>query len=152
MKIYSRLDALLRASGISGREAATREKASELIAPFVDEITTDVMGNLIALRRARASGEEKGASVMFCAHMDEIGFIVTFIEDSGYIRASAVGGIHATAAAYTNVVSNKGVAGLVAVSEDKKKGEVKIDDLYIDIGAKNKKEAEKLPFFLHCCL
>lgn len=143
MKIYSRLDALLRASGISGRETATREKASELIAPFVDEITTDVMGNLIALRRARVSAEEKGASVAFCAHMDEIGFLVTFIEDSGYIRASAVGGINATAAAYTHAVSNKGVAGIVAVSEDKKKGEIKVDDLYIDIGAKNKKEAEK---------
>ena len=142
MKIYSRLDALLHASGISGRENVTREKASELIAPFVDEIKTDVMGNLIALRRARASGEEKGASVMFCAHMDEIGFLVTFIEDSGYIRVSAVGGIHATAAAYTNVVSNKGVAGLVAVSEDKK-GEIKVEDLYIDIGAKNKKDAER---------
>lgn len=143
MKIYSKLDVMVRASGISGRESAIREKASELIAPFVDEIKTDVMGNLIAIRRARVAAEDKGADVMFCAHMDEIGFLVTFIEDSGYIRVSSVGGIHAVAAAFSNVVSNKGVAGLIAVNEGKKKDDVKVDDLYIDIGAKNKKDAEK---------
>ncbi len=143
MKIYSRLDAFVRASGVSGRERATREKASELIAPFVDEIKTDVMGNLIAIRRARVPADKQQGSVAFCAHMDEIGFLVTFIEDSGYIRASAIGGINPNAAAFTHAVSNKGVAGIIAVVDDKKKGELKVDDLYIDIGAKNKKEAQR---------
>lgn len=143
MKIYSRLESLIRTVGISGREGLVAAKASELIAPFVDEIKSDVMGNLIAIRRARVSAEQKQGSVAFCAHMDEIGFLVTFIEDSGYIRASAVGGINPTAAAFTNAVSNKGVAGVITVVDDKKKGELKVEDLYIDIGAKNKKEAEK---------
>ena len=143
MKIYSKLDMMVRASGVSGRESAIASKAAEMIAPFVDEVSTDVMGNVIALRRARVT-EDKGASIMLCAHMDEIGFLVTFIEDSGYIRVSAIGGIHTVAAAYTEVVSDKGVRGVISVSESKKKGEeIKVEDLYIDIGAKNKKEAER---------
>jgi len=143
MKIYSKLRELIGVTGVSGREEGVRARLSELVAPFADEVKSDSMGNLIALRRARVSGEEKGGAILLCAHMDEIGFLVTFIEDSGYIRVASVGGINPVAAAYSKVVSDNGTVGLVSVSESKKKGDIKVDDLYIDIGAKSKKEAEK---------
>ena len=124
MKIYSKLRELVGVTGVSGREENIRARLSELVAPFADEVRSDSMGNLIALRRARVSGDEKGGALLLCAHMDEICFLVTFIEESGYIRVAAVGGINPVAAAYSNVVSNNGTAGLVSVSDSKKKGDI----------------------------
>ena len=74
--------------GIPGREEAVREFVREEMAPLVDEINVDALGNLIGVRRGQG-----GPRVMLAAHMDEIGFIVKHIDDKGFLRLQRTGGI-----------------------------------------------------------
>ena len=105
--MYNTLKALLPATpSVSGRESGVRAVIEEMMKPLVDEIRTDAMGNLICVKRG--CGESPRA-VMLCAHMDEIGFIVNFIEDNGYLRVAPVGGIHYAAAMYAKNNSMKGI-------------------------------------------
>ena len=129
------LKRLMLVSGVSGREHAVREAIIKEVEPYADEIITDPVGNLIV----RKKGE--GKRVMFCAHMDEIGFFVNYIEENGVIRVSNVGGINTLACAYTYVVSENGVKGIIV--PESSKDVPKMDGMYIDIGAKTKKQAEK---------
>ena len=125
---------VLFAPSISGREHKIREVLEAEIAHYVDSVTTDNMGNLIAYKKGTAANAKK---LMYAAHMDEIGFLVNFIEDKGFLRVSPIGGIHWTAVAYTTVLFSNGVHGvLVPEAQDANK-------YYIDIGAKDKKDAEK---------
>ena len=89
---------LTAARGISGREKAISDKLLALIAPLTDTCKSDVMGNLIAVRSGTAPAEKR-RRIMLCAHMDEIGFLVTYVEDNGFIRVNAIGGINWVAAA-----------------------------------------------------
>ena len=139
MNFYTTLQALCTCPSVSGREGAIRAMLTERIAPFADEVRTDRLGNLIA----RKKGTGDGKSVMLCAHMDEIGFLVTCVEENGMVRLAPVGGINFVASAFLEVVSEKGVRG-VLVPEGKTKAEdYKTDKFYIDIGAKNRKDAER---------
>ena len=139
--MYQTLKKLIKVHGVSGREGAVAGAIAEEILPYVDEVTTDALGNLIALKKG--SGEEKKKH-MLCAHMDEIGFIVTYIEDNGFLRVSTVGGIRFIPAAYMPVVFESGLRGVIAPEEDlEKKEDYRATKFYIDIGAKDKKDAEK---------
>lgn len=137
MNLYTTLKSLCLCPSISGRENNIREKLAKLIAPYADEVTTDALGNLIAKKRGKTDGEK----IMLCAHMDEIGFLVTFIEDSGMLRVANVGGIRAAAAANTVVVSESGTLGVIVPQSDTK--EYSADKLYIDLGTSSKKESER---------
>lgn len=138
MNFYTTLKELCLCPSVSGRENKVRNKLSELIAPFCDELRTDKLGNLIAHKKGTGNGKR----IMLAAHMDEIGFLVTFIEESGMLRIAPIGGISFTAAAYSQVISEDGVKG-VLVPEDKVKPEdFKADSFCIDIGAKSKRRAE----------
>ena len=79
--MFTTLKELCLIPGISGREKNIRAAIAEKIAPFADEVRTDTLGNLIALKKGK-TGEKK---IMLCAHMDEIGFLVTVIEENGEI-------------------------------------------------------------------
>lgn len=125
---------------ISGREKAISDKILTYIAPLTDKVWEDAMGNLIAYKRGSGTDRKK---IMLCAHMDEIGFMVTHIDDRGFIRIAQVGGINYVAAAYTYVVSEKGVRGVIVPEANTAPQDLKFDKVYIDIGAKDKKEAEK---------
>ncbi|HHT53720.1 MAG TPA: M42 family metallopeptidase [Clostridiales bacterium] len=127
--------------GLSGSEKPVSEVIRGAISPYVDECYNDTLGNLIAMKAG--AGEER-RKIMLCAHMDEIGYMVTCIEDNGNIRFSNIGGINYIAAAYTGVVSGRGVPGVLVPEGGLKAGEITLDKCYIDIGAKNKKEAERL--------
>ena len=124
---------LMFVPGISGREDKIAEVIKKEVEPYADEVYIDPVGNLIAHKKGN------GKKVMFAAHMDEIGYFVTFIDDRGLIKVGNVGGINAIAGAFTQVVSEKGVYGVIVPSDMK---DVKVDGLYIDIGAKTKKQAE----------
>ncbi len=80
---------LVEAYGPSGFEDQVRALIVPEISPFVDEISTDVMGNLIA----RKKGSGRGLKVMIAAHMDEIGVMVTRVTKEGYLRFTNIGGI-----------------------------------------------------------
>ena len=125
---------------VSGRENSVCEKIKKYISPYTDECYTDALGNLIAVKKG--SGEDK-KKIMLCAHMDEIGFIVNYIEESGYIRTAPIGGINYIAASFGEVVSENGVRGILVPDAGTAAGDINGEKVYIDIGAKNKKEAER---------
>ncbi len=128
--------------GISGREKAVSDKLLTMMAPLSDKCYNDPMGSLIAYKKGTAAdGERK--TIMLCAHMDEIGFLVTFIEESGMIRVAPIGGINPIAAAYTTVVFGNGVKGIIVPETGTAPADLKVEKLYVDIGAKDKKEAER---------
>lgn len=128
--------------GISGYEKAVADKLVTLMAPLCDKVWSDAMGNLICLRRGTAP-EGEGRKIMLCAHMDEIGFLVTFIDDRGYIRVAPIGGINPVAAAFSGVTFGNGVKGIMVPETGTAPADLKVDKLYVDIGAKDKKEAER---------
>jgi len=139
--MYQTLKELIKVQGVSGREGAVASVISEMIRPYVDELSTDALGNLIVLKKGSAKDKKKH---MLCAHMDEIGFIVTYIEDNGFLRVSNIGGIRFIPSAYMPVVFEGGLRGVIAPEEDlEKKEDYKATKFYIDIGAKEKKDAEK---------
>jgi endoglucanase len=138
--MYTMLKDIMCTPSVSGREEAVSNKIRSYIEPLVDECYNDALGNLIAVKKG--SGENK-KRIMLCAHMDEIGFLVTFIEESGYIRIAPVGGINFFAYSFNEVVSENGVPGVLVPEGRVGAGEVSADKVYIDIGAKNKKEAER---------
>ena len=133
--LFALLKKLMTTGGVSGREHEIRDTIKALVMPYADEISEDPMGNLIVRKRGN------GKRLMFCAHMDEIGFFVTHITGEGFIRVSRVGGINTIASAYTEVVSEKGVCGILVPESSKDKPD--IEEMYIDIGAKTKKDAER---------
>ncbi len=139
------LKKLCNASGVSGGEDEIRRIIKSEIESYTDEITTDYLGNLIAYKKGRCSDKK----VMLCAHMDEVGFIVCEITDKGYLKFKTVGGIDTRVILGKPVVfsnKTKGIIGIKAVhllSKSELDTVPKIKDLYIDIGAKDKEEAEK---------
>ncbi len=140
VNMYNTLKTLCMTSSVSGREEAIREKIKDMISPYIDECKTDNLGNLIAVRYGCGENRKK---LMLCAHMDEIGFIVTFIEDKGFIRIAPIGGIHFSASAFSNVVSERGINGVLIPEGGVKPADYKADKFLIDIGCKSRKEAEK---------
>ena len=134
---------------VSGREEHIRGVIAEMMLPLVDEVSIDAMGNLICLKKGSAESPRR---VMLAAHMDEIGFIVNFIEDNGYLRVAPIGGIHYAAAAFGDVVFENGVRGVLVPEADVPSKETpKAEKCYIDIGAASKKEAERRVKIGDCC-
>ena len=138
MELIEILEALNQTHGPSGDEGGVREKIEELARPFADEIVTDTLGNLIVHKKGA------GPKVMFAAHMDSIGFIVTHIEKEGFLRVGRLGGISPKEAAYAPVRFKNGVQGVFVPEEKADFGKLKLDECFIDIGAANEAEAKTL--------
>ena len=133
---------LVAPRAISGREKAISDKLLTIVAPITDKCWNDPMGNLIAVTYGTApEGEKK--KIMLCAHMDEIGFLVTYIEESGFIRVNPIGGINWVAAAFAEVTFAGGLKGILVPEAGTAPADLKPEKFYIDIGAKDKKEAER---------
>ncbi len=130
------------APAISGREDAVAAAISAQMEGCCDELYRDKLGNLIAVRHGSAPDGER-RRVMLAAHMDEIGFFVTFIEDSGFIRLTPIGGISFAAAAFGTVVFANGTRGVLVPDAGVKPADYAADKFYVDIGAKDKKDAER---------
>jgi len=144
------LEHLLDAPSPSGYEQPAQRVFREYVTPWCDEVTTDVMGNVFA----RISGRGKDLPrVMIVGHTDEIGLQVKYIDDKGFLYFAAVGGVdaHLTPGKRVNVHTQAGpLVGVIGKKPihlmDAKDREtvVKLEAQYIDIGAKDKKEAQKL--------
>jgi len=132
------LKKLTQINSVSGNENAICEFIQNEIRDYVDEIKIDALGNLIAHKKG------SGKKLMYAAHMDEIGIIATFIDDNGFIRFGAVGGLNTRDLVYNRVQFSNGTVGVIGSEEENFKKSPNINKLYIDIGAKNKEEAEKL--------
>lgn len=135
MKVLTRL---VGAFGPSGCEHEIAQVIEELAAPYVDEVSRDVMGNLICHKQG------SGPRVMFSAHMDSIGLVATHIDEQGFIHVGAIGGVHADRALYAPVRFQNGTKGLICAPEDADVAKLKPSDLRIDIGAVSREEAETL--------
>ncbi len=137
MELLELIQTLNAAHGPSGDEGGIRERLAELARPLADEISTDTMGNLIVRKLG------SGPRVMLCAHMDSIGFIVTHVEENGFLRVGRLGGISPKEAAYTPVHFAGGVRGVIVPEEKADFGKLKLDECYVDIGAKDRETALK---------
>ena len=138
--MYNTLKQKTLVHGVSGKEHRVANTIKEMIAPYCDESHIDAMGNLIALKKGTSNNPKK---VLLCGHMDEIGFIVNFVEDNGFIRVAPIGGINWVACAFGEVVSQNGVHGVLVPNSGTKASDFAPDLFYIDIGADNKKNAER---------
>jgi len=138
MDIFNTVQALNASFGPSGDESGVAALIAEMARPFVDEIYTDTLGNLICHKRG------SGPRVMFAAHMDSIGFVVTHTEKEGYLRVGALGGIKSANVLYTPVRFRNGTRGLIAAEDGASPDKLQLTDLYIDIGAKGEAEAREL--------
>lgn len=123
--------------GVSGNEGAVREVIKSEIKGRLDEIYTDALGNLIGIKRG------KGKKIMLAAHMDEIGIIATYIDEKGFVRFSNIGGVSQFYSLGQRVRFENGVTGAVFYEEKlEEMKNLKLSNMYIDIGAKSREEAE----------
>lgn len=148
MERTERMENLARAVAPSGCETAAAEIIKAEIGGVCDEITTDKVGNLIA-RIAPKKGSPKGR-ILLAAHMDEPGFMVKNIDGDGRLRLSLLGNLDTRTLSGRRVTLASGVRGVVsakpihAQSGDERSKPTPADKLYIELGAKDKAEAETL--------
>ncbi|WP_101844569.1 M42 family metallopeptidase [Halobacillus sp. Marseille-P3879] len=142
------LKELTDAKGIPGNEREAREVMSRFISPFADEVYTDNLGSLVA----KKTGNKKGPRVMVAGHLDEVGFMVTRIDDNGYIYFQPVGGWWSQvmlAQRVTIMTRNGDLTGIIGskpphiLPADQRKKPVEIKDMFIDIGASSREEAKE---------
>ena len=121
-------------SGVSGNETAVAEYIKEKIRPYADKVYTDTLGNLIAVRKG------VGPKILVMAHMDEIGLVATFVDEKGFLRVSAVGGVDPRRMLGRPVEFENGVKGVFTCGGEAMK-DLKMKDCFVDIGASDKQEA-----------
>lgn len=135
--LYTLLDSM----SVSGHEIALQKKVIEEMKPYCDCIRTDYTGNVISILNPDAPFK-----VMLAAHIDEIGLIITHIQDNGLLRVSRSGGIRpSTYPGHQVVVHGYAgtIYGTVIYSKSTDKADLKVNELYIDIGAKDAADARK---------
>lgn len=141
------LERLSNAHGVSGHEGSSRDVLSRELAPYVDEITVDRFGNLIATKKGT------GPSVMLVAHTDEVGLSAKYIDEHGFIYFLGIGGwfdetllnqrvtLHGTKGPLPGVIGSKPPHVL---TEEERKQSIKMKDMFIDVGATSAEDAEEL--------
>jgi len=141
------LEELVNAPSPSGFEQPAQKVVRDYLSQYADEVRTDVMGNVIA------SANPKGRPrVMLAGHCDEIGFMVTFITEEGFVYFSPIGGVdpHLVPGQKVHIHGAKGrVLGVVGkkaihlMEPEERKKVLDFKNQWIDIGAADRKEAEK---------
>ena len=139
-KLFDLWNTVAGAFGPSGREDAVRETIAEIAGAYIDDVTTDALGNLIC----RKKGAKNGKKLLFAAHMDSIGVVATYIEDKGFIRFSQIGGLYVGDLLNIQVKFANGTRGVISYEEKTPLKDLTLDNLFIDIGAKDAEEARKL--------
>ena len=149
MKLVNTLEKLSNACGVAGREEEIRDLMKELLKPNVDEINEDKLGNIIGVKK----GNKNAPTVMLAAHMDEIGLMIKNITKEGFLQFAKIGGIddrilvaqriliHTDRGSITGIIGSKPPHIL---KEEEKKRVIEADDLFIDVGAKDKQDAQRM--------
>ncbi|MFN0017887.1 MAG: M42 family metallopeptidase [Pirellulaceae bacterium] len=142
------LKRLLETPSPSGYERPAQDVVRQYVADFADKVTTDLHGNVIAAKNPGGK-----LRVMFAGHCDQIGMVVTHINDNGFLYAQTIGGwdaqqligqrmvIWTSGGPIPAVISRKPIHLL---TDEERKQVVKLEDLWLDIGAKTKAEAAEL--------
>lgn len=142
--MFTLLKELCEINGTSGREYKIREYIISKLGDI--PYTVDALGNVIVELKGENRAKNK---VMIAAHMDEVGFIATYIGDDGLIKFDTVGGILPAVMSGRKITFENGTNGVIGSkpvhlsSESEKNSLLTEDKLYIDIGAKNKEDALK---------
>lgn len=105
----------------------------------VDSFEIDAMGNVIAFKK----GKDSSKKLMIAAHMDEIGFMVTNIEENGMLRVAPIGGINPVASCYHEVRFIDGNVGILFVEDGTKSSEIDNSKLFVDIGCDSASKAKR---------
>lgn len=144
---YSLLKKLCTASSISGDESSAREIILSEIKDYADKIKIDNLGNIIVYKKGKNRAKNK---LMLSAHMDEVGLMITDITSDGFLKFDEVGGLDRRILLGKRVyVGEKAVLGVIGIKPihltkgDESESIPELCDMYIDIGADNKEEAEK---------
>jgi len=144
------LKKLVETPGVSGREDRVRKLVLEELKPMVDSINTDVLGNVIGVKKGRDAKAKIRKKIMVAAHIDEIGFYVTFIDEKGFLRFHPAGGFDLRALKAQRVVvhGRKDVIGVIGskpihiLTEEEKKKPPELKDYFIDLGMKKEQVDE----------
>ncbi|MFF2755152.1 M42 family metallopeptidase [Psychrobacillus sp. NPDC058041] len=141
------LKELTDAKAIPGNEREAREVMEKYIAPHADKIEYDNLGSLIAEK----VGDANGPKIMVAGHLDEVGFMISKIDDKGFLSFQTVGGwwSQVMLAQRVSIVTRKGdtITGVIGskpphiLSAEARNKAVDIKDMFIDIGASSKEEA-----------
>ena len=139
---------ILETPSPSGYEQPVQALVREYVGKFADEVTTDLHGNVIACCNPGAE-----TRVMFAGHADQIGLLITHIDDNGFIYTNTIGGwdpqqligqrmtVHAESGAIPAVISRKPIHLL---KDEERKQVVKHEEMWLDIGAKSREEAAEV--------
>ncbi|WP_114749287.1 M42 family metallopeptidase [Pleomorphovibrio marinus] len=142
------LKSICELPGAPGFEKKIRDFVLEQVSPLVDAVQVDNLGNVIAIKRGNRNPENK--RVMVAAHMDEIGFIVTHIDDNGFLKFHSLGGFDPKTLTSQRVIvhGKKDLIGVMGskpihvMSTEEKNKLPKLTDYFIDLGMP-KEEVEK---------
>jgi putative aminopeptidase FrvX len=136
------------AFGVSGFESEVRDVIKELIEPYVDDLQADPLGNLIATKHGKS-----GFKLMLDAHMDEIGLMVSYIEDDGYLRFTTIGGWDERIIPAHEVTiqtrERRKVLGVIGsapphiLRKEEQERPIRVEEMFIDVGAASRREVEE---------
>ncbi len=145
---YDNLRTLTQLRGVSGMEDAVRDAILRMIDGHCHSWRVDPTGNLIVEKKGAAPAVQK---LLLSAHMDEVGLLVTHVQEDGFLRFAPVGGIMpAVAAGRPVLVGERALPGTIGVKpvhlldSDEKEKYAKLDDMLVDIGASSREEALSL--------
>lgn len=147
-EFFNTLKTLAETISVSGHEDELREKVIELLKPYANELYTDALGNVIAVKKGAGKGK-----VMVAAHMDEIGLMVSHIDKNGFLRIQPIGGWNPLVLPGQRLLIKgengivRGVVGLTPphiMKEEEAKKVPEIKSLFVDVGASSREEAEKM--------
>lgn len=149
MDIKSTLTDLCALSGPSGFERRVSEQAAELMRPLMDTVNVDRFGNAVGVRLC---GRTNAPKLLLDAHLDEIGLMVTGIED-GFLRFRTIGGVDPRMLPdrELTVMTDPPIFGVVAclpphvLGAEEMKKSIPIDKLYVDIGMDQARAVETVP-------
>ncbi|MFN8388223.1 MAG: M42 family metallopeptidase [Anaerolineales bacterium] len=134
------LKQLTETFGPSGYEENVRKLVRAEVKPLADEIKVDALGSLIA-RKHPSKVTKDTKKIMIAAHMDEIGLMVSHVDENGFARFSNIGGVFAKYVLGGRVRFLNGVTGVIGFDRFDKMNEIPpLDKIYIDVGATSKKD------------
>lgn len=122
----------------SGAEEAIRTYLRTTLEPLVDEIRVDALGNLITRKGQAGKG---GKRILLAAHMDEIGVIVSHVDENGFVRFSPLGGVFGRYLPGGRVRFVNGVSGVIGLEPQDKPTEIPpLEKMFIDVGATRRQD------------
>nr|WP_042332607.1 M42 family metallopeptidase [Desulfosporosinus orientis] len=137
---FAMLRQLTQLFGPSGSEGKVADFIAAQLSPYANELRTDILGNLMVKRYGT------GKKIMVAAHMDEIGLMITYIDEKGFLRFTPLGFLHTSNLVGQRVRFVNGRIGTIGLEKLDRPSDFKVQKLYIDIGAQSREDAEQVVY------